>query len=287
MRVRFELEDGCSVSVEDMASQINAARERIRKLEKKTSKRRFRTSLSVDYPDEPITVSRSTASNQMHTIPVQPEHRVATARAPLVLDQERVATIMEDTNHAARVLHEALSEEEGYECERHDTTTGAATDASDRPAGLDAKPRRLLEELMEHASWSPKEFDNLARRCGLMSDGALETINEWAFHRWDEMLIVEDADGRVALNPELAADLRSVPTSTGNSDTRATVATVPTTTDASSRPAATLSASIATDPELPLPVTNEELFARLPAERQQAIRRMMARAVPKRARSDT
>ena len=58
-----------------------------------------------------------------------------------------------------------------------------------------------------------------------MSDGALEIINEWAFGHWEDMLIVEDADGRVELNSELAADLRSVLNSTDNSNTSATVAT--------------------------------------------------------------
>ena len=114
--------------------------------------------------------------------------------------------------------------------------SGAAADVADRLARLDANPRRLLDELMERASWSPEEVDDLAKRCGLMSDGALEIINEWAFGRWEDMLVVEDADGRVELNPELAADLRSVLNSTDNSDTRATVATAAATTADATNP---------------------------------------------------
>jgi len=289
LRVRLEFDDGCSASVGDMALHISLARERIRHLDKKKPGRRARTRYPANYPDEPIMVSHSTTSARKHTIPVQPKRQTTAARARLALDQERVAAIIDDTNHAVRVLHEALSEEEAYEDERQGATIRAAADASDRLAGLDAKPRRLLDELMERASWSLEEVDDLAKRCGLMSDGALEIINEWAFGHWEDMLIVEDAHGRVELNPELAADLRSVLTSTDNSYTRATVATAAATTaDASNSPVATLSASNATGIELPLPGTNEELFARLPAERQEAIRQMMARAVPaKRDRNDT
>ena len=287
LRVRLEFDDGCSGSVGEMALHISLARERIRQLDKRKPGRRTRT--RANYPDEPVMVAHSTTSAREHTIPVQPRRQTTATRARLALDHERVAAIIDDTNHAALVLHEALSEEEAYEDERQDATIGAAPDASDCLAGLDAKHRRLLDELMKRASWSPEEVDDLAKRCGLMSDGALEIINEWAFGHWEDMLIVEDADGRVELNSELAADLRSVLNSTDNSDTSATVATAAATTaDATNPPVATVSPSKATGTELPLPVTNEELFARLPAERQEAIRQMMARAFPiKRDRNDT
>ena len=296
--MRFGLDDGGSVSVEDIALHSDLARERIRQMEAKALRRRAGKPPLKDYPDDPITVSRSKKSARRHTIPAQPGLRPTAARAPLALDQERVATIVEDTTHAARLLHEALSENQWHEEEPQETKTVPVSDPSDRVAGLDAKPRRLIEELMRQTSWSPQEFANLARQCGLLADGALETINEWSFKHWDDALIVEADDGGIRLNPDLAADLRSVLTpSTGNSDTRADVGTAPATTtdgltnDAALRPAATISASDATDTERPRDptLTNEELFAQLPADRQQAIRRMMANArrVARSAHHDT
>ena len=295
--LRFRLDDEYSVNVADIASHVNLARERISRIERKTTGRRS-TPLPTDNPDGPITVSRSVASARVHTIPVQPNLQGTGARSPLRLDQDRVETIMEDTTHVASVLHDALSENERHEDEQQETKTRKVTESDDRVADLDAKPRRLIEELMRQPSLSPQEFGNLARRYGLLADGALETINEWSFKHWDDALIVEADDGGIRLNPDLAADLRSVLTpSTGNPDTRADVGTAPatritgSTNDAALRPAATISASDATDTERrrDATLTNEELFARLPADRQQAIRRMMAtaRRVSTSAQDDT
>ncbi len=68
-------------------------------------------------------------------------------------------------------------------------------------AGLDARHRGLTEELLRQPSWTPQEFEKLARRFRLMPAGALKTINEWASERYDAGLI--DDDGNLSVNRDL------------------------------------------------------------------------------------
>ena len=120
--------------------------------------------------------------------------------APIVLDQERVAAIMADTTEVSNVLHAVFSDD-ADDAEEERPEAQDADDRSDRFAGLDASHRGLAEELMRQPSWTPQEFEKLARRFRLMPAGALETINEWAFERYDAGLI--DDGGNIAVNREI------------------------------------------------------------------------------------
>jgi hypothetical protein len=60
-------------------------------------------------------------------------------------------------------------------------------------AGLDARYKGFLTELLTRPEWPRPELDMLARAHELMTDGALEAINEWAFDRHGDAL-VEDGD---------------------------------------------------------------------------------------------
>lgn len=62
-----------------------------------------------------------------------------------------------------------------------------------RFAGLEPQCARLAAAVLAQAEWSRAEYVALARSLGLKPDGAMETINEWAFERLDDALI-EDGD---------------------------------------------------------------------------------------------
>ena len=151
---------------------------------------------------EPVTVFQPTSPDTQYAIPAQPEKTAVTDdRVPIVLDQERVATIMADTTQVSNALHAVFShEEEDAEVDRTEEANGT-TDQSERFAGLDAKHQSLVEELISRPSWTPQDFEKLARQFGLMPSGALETINEWAFERYEAGLIEEDETFEV--NPEI------------------------------------------------------------------------------------
>ena len=146
---------------------------------------------------EPVTVFRPTGSDTEYAIPAQPEETAAPdERAPIELDQERVAAILADTTHVSNVLHAVFSDDPNdAQDDREEVETTAGQ--SERFAGLDAKHRVLVEELMRQPSWTSPAFEKLARQFGLMPSGALETINEWAFERFGIGLIEEDGDFEV------------------------------------------------------------------------------------------
>ena len=141
---------------------------------------------------EPVTVFQPTSPDTEYAIPAQPEETAVTdKRVPIVLDQERVAAIMADTTQVSNVLRAVFSDdEEDAEVDRTEEAN-ATTDQSERFAGLDAKHQSLVEELISRPSWTPQDFEKLARQFGLMPSGALETINEWAFERYEAGLIEE------------------------------------------------------------------------------------------------
>ena len=58
---------------------------------------------------------------------------------------------------------------------------------------LSGQHRKLLLQLSEQSQWSIKDFQALCKQYNLMPDGAIETLNEWAYEKADAPLI-EDGD---------------------------------------------------------------------------------------------
>lgn len=71
--------------------------------------------------------------------------------------------------------------------------------------GLDLLHSSLLRRLPERPSWSRAEFDSLCGSVGVFSAGAMETINEFAFDRFDAPLL--EGDDPVVVDINLAREL--------------------------------------------------------------------------------
>jgi hypothetical protein len=66
----------------------------------------------------------------------------------------------------------------------------------------------MIARLAEREAWTRGDFDSLAKEFGVMPDGAIETINEWALDSHGEPLI--DDGSHLAINRALlSATLRS------------------------------------------------------------------------------
>jgi hypothetical protein len=65
-------------------------------------------------------------------------------------------------------------------------------------AGLDTEHTKLLTKLVSSAEWTRLDFETVATEVGLMPDGAMEAINEWAFDKYGDALL-EDGNP-VAVN---------------------------------------------------------------------------------------
>jgi hypothetical protein len=107
------------------------------------------------------------------------------------LDTSRIDKILEETQQVSSVLTTIFAgEEEPVAIAMPDPQT---SNSGGRFAGLDDVNTVLAERLMAQDKWERSAFEVIARELGLMPDGALEAINEWAFERFGEAF-AEDGD---------------------------------------------------------------------------------------------
>lgn len=137
--------------------------------------------------DEPVIVRPATETLSGHRIPRPLIEEEKDAKA-VVLDMARIERIRADTAKVSSLLSEIFVVE----------TSAAAPEVEslDEPTafdGLDRRHEALLHELATRSEWERVEFEQLCRSMDLLPGGALESLNEWAFERFDEA-IVEDGD---------------------------------------------------------------------------------------------
>lgn len=106
---------------------------------------------------------------------------------PLAIDSTRLARIRGETAAVSQLLAGIFVEED----EEVVTTPSAPMPSAGRFAGLDAAHGEMLWAVMQ-GGMDRAGFEASARTAGLMPDGAIETINEWAFDMFDEPAIEDD-----------------------------------------------------------------------------------------------
>lgn len=136
------------------------------------------------FVDEPVTVIAAGAAAPGLAIPLPMAG--GEVSPGVTLDAERIERIRSDTAKASSLLAGVFVEE----CAAVEEPTAKAPPKHGF-AGLDAKHGDLLQILSGKGSWSRDEFGAACRAIGLLSGGALETLNEWAFERFGEA-IAED-----------------------------------------------------------------------------------------------
>lgn len=99
---------------------------------------------------------------------------------------DRLTRIREETDKVAALLKNVFVEEEPAASTPEPTGETILT-------GLDDDHAKLLNQLLTQPEWPRGAFDEVATMAGLMPDGAMETINEWAFDYYGDALL-EDGD---------------------------------------------------------------------------------------------
>ena len=145
---------------------------------------------------EPVTVRRAKEPERAFTVPPPAREN------QVILDSERIASIMANTARVSSILGDIFRDDETEE-ELDEILENSENGFS----GLDAKHATFLGELLTRPHWKEAEFVTLANQFRLMHAGALETVNEWSFQRFDEVLI-EEYEG-YNINPEIAAELKN------------------------------------------------------------------------------
>ncbi len=73
-------------------------------------------------------------------------------------------------------------------------------------AGIDSQHYALYEGLINKDRWSRDEMNDLCKNLGLMTSGAIETINDWAFEKVDAPVLEEETDA-VYVDQEIVEEL--------------------------------------------------------------------------------
>lgn len=105
------------------------------------------------------------------------------------LDMTRIAAISRDTAKASTLLASIFEEEDEDEITPEPVIE---EETPSRYSGLDIKHAQLLQELLAKPQWPREEYEQLVSNLNLMPDGAIETINEWAFENLDDAIIEDD-----------------------------------------------------------------------------------------------
>jgi hypothetical protein len=114
------------------------------------------------------------------------------------LSEERLSRVRAETEQVSVLLAEIFAEVERPSSDDDANRTGGEFQ------GLDAAHTAFLAMLLTRPAWPRAELDAAAREAGLMADGAIETINEWAFDRYEAPLL-EDGD-QLTVDAALLAD---------------------------------------------------------------------------------
>lgn len=151
--------------------------------------------------DEPLTVRTASTVSSGETIPPEPE-KVAGFK----LDHSRVSALSEETAKVKSTLTQIF--ETGDESETFDEEVSEDAEATTAQQfdGLSSKHAQFVRELIQTKFWSTEDFERLAQVHGLLPAGALESVNEWSFERFDDALI-EEYEG-FELNGEIVAQFK-------------------------------------------------------------------------------
>ncbi len=160
--------------------------------------------------NEPVSIRLALPTAKGYAIPKRaPTNTVTGVR----LDTERIKQISENTKRVNAILAKVFQtdESDGIKEDERLQPTMPASDAldtreSDPFDGLEPRHRRFLAELITRREWPRQDLDTLARSFSLMTDGAIEAINEWAFERYGDALI-EDGDP-MTVNGTLLAQVK-------------------------------------------------------------------------------
>ncbi|WP_296745750.1 TerB N-terminal domain-containing protein [Mesorhizobium sp.] len=149
--------------------------------------------------DEPVAVAPETRATGI-PIPAKP---AASRSGGVRIDHGRLERIRSETTAVSELLAGIFVEEEPPAA-LPQVRELVATEG--KFVGLDGAHARLLALLVECGGLDREAFEGEARNLRLLPDGAIETINEWGFDRFDEPVV--DGDERVSVVEQLRDKLQ-------------------------------------------------------------------------------
>jgi uncharacterized tellurite resistance protein B-like protein len=145
--------------------------------------------------DEPVAVDAPAAAPKGFAIPVKPAPRATTASG---IDMDRVRLKIAETREVSTLLSGIFADEAPV-------AVPQAIAQANTIGTLDGAHSELLRRLAQRESWPRDEIERLANELSLLPDGALETINDYAYATAAEP--VWEDDDPVAINSKVAREL--------------------------------------------------------------------------------
>ena len=117
-------------------------------------------------------------------------------RPGVTLDAERLARIREETTEVSSLLSGIFAEEAQPDAAVDDAVPVPLPPAevAARFAGLDGAHGILLEAVLAAGELSMSDFEARAKELRLFPEGAIETVNDWAFDLYEEPILEADGD---------------------------------------------------------------------------------------------
>jgi len=114
----------------------------------------------------------------------------------IALDAERLARIRQETTQVSSLLSGIFAEEQQPDTPSIDAAPVPTppTEVPARFGGLDGAHGILLEAVLATGELTMERFEAHAKELRLFPEGAIETINDWAFDRYEEPLLEADGD---------------------------------------------------------------------------------------------
>lgn len=137
--------------------------------------------------DEPPIVAHGTPARGVPIPPQKPIDRPQPTG--ITLDKNRVAKIQAETTAVKSILDQVFNEPAADEEPEALPVTRPIATSDPTLEGLDARHASLLNEIISRDVIEQAKFAELARKHGLLADGAIEAINEWSFERFEEALL--------------------------------------------------------------------------------------------------
>ncbi|WP_161993620.1 tellurite resistance TerB family protein [Muricoccus nepalensis] len=117
-------------------------------------------------------------------------------RQGVALDAERLARIRQETTQVSSLLSGIFADEPEPVAATDDEAPVLAPPAemAARFSGLDSAHGALLETVLVASELTIVEFETRAKELRLFPEGAIETINDWAFDHYEEPVLEADGD---------------------------------------------------------------------------------------------
>jgi TerB N-terminal domain/TerB-C domain len=137
---------------------------------------------------EPVVVEQSSKPDVRFRIP--PPHPTPAVSGEFAIDMARVSEVLRETREVAQVLAPIYDEDEAIA--GSPVVAAPKVPSGSRFPGLGAEYAHFLGALCSKGLWSRADYQSKARDFGLLPDGAIEAINEWAYDELGDELIADD-----------------------------------------------------------------------------------------------